>query len=188
MEGKKKSALIIVDVQPMFIGEGNSQTPTGAAIVPVINALIPIFDNIIVSCHNWIPESPACNPHLGLRLDSRAVFIHKNSCDAFEGEVYNAQRKKTYLPEHKLLPLLRARKVEEVFVCGVFTEWCVKETAISAVKFGFKTHIVEPACAGKTENGIKDAMKAMSVAGVLFKGLADCIHETKHPPELAALL
>lgn len=195
-KGKKDTALIIVDVQPRFIGEGENQTKDGERIVPIINGLIDIFDHLIVACHNWIPNCPTANPHMGLKLDSRAVFVHKNCASAFDGHVYSAHRdaKDDHKPEFQLLPLLKSRGVKQIFVCGIFTEWCVKGTALSAAKEGFTTHLIEAACAGHTPDGIKLAIEEMRKEKVLVwsnelvEGIAKCIVEAEFPPELATML
>lgn len=193
-KGKENEALVIVDVQPTFMGDAPHQTKDVPRIIPVINGLIPVFNNIIVVCHNWQPNSVK-NPHMDLRLDHRAVFVHKTEYSAFSGYVYSASRdpKDNNLPQHKLLPLLKSRKIEQLFICGLFTEFCVCETALDAVKNGFAVHLIEPACGCNDDDKapMKEAMEKMRAAGVvlwtneLIAGLSKCIEEEKVSPVLA---
>lgn len=197
-KGKDNGALIIVDVQPRFMGDESKKTKDGPKIIPVINGLIPIFNTVVVACHEWQNDALK-NPHLDLRLDQRTVFVHKSEYSAFYGYVYNASRNPAdnNLPQHKLLPLLKERKIEQLFVCGIFTEWCVCETALDGVKNGFTTHLVEPGCAGCNSDDkvpMKEAMEKMHAAGVvlwtneliakLLMSPAMCVEEEKRMPEL----
>lgn len=52
------SALIVVDVQNCFIDGGTLPVKGGAEVVPVINALAPVFENIVVT-QDWHTEAHA---------------------------------------------------------------------------------------------------------------------------------
>ena len=56
----------------------------------------------------------------------------------------------------------------DVYVCGLATDYCVKFTALDAIKMGFKTHLVEDACRGVNlrPNDVQDAIAEMKNAGV----------------------
>ncbi|MFZ2650726.1 MAG: bifunctional nicotinamidase/pyrazinamidase [Burkholderiaceae bacterium] len=62
---------------------------------------------------------------------------------------------------------LKARGIDEVFVCGLATDFCVAWTALDARKAGFKASVIEDACRGIDLNGsLKAAWASMSKAGV----------------------
>ena len=63
--------------------------------------------------------------------------------DSYSGFFDNGHRKATGLGE-----FLKARQVEEVFIAGLATDYCVKFTALDAISLGFKTRLVEHACRG----------------------------------------
>ena len=43
---------------------------------------------------------------------------------------------------------LQARQVDTVYITGLATDYCVKATALDAVKAGFRTFVVANACRG----------------------------------------
>lgn len=62
---------------------------------------------------------------------------------------------------------LKARGVDEVFVCGLATDFCVYWSALDAVKLGFKTNLVEDACRGINIDGsIQKAFEDMKANGI----------------------
>ena len=62
---------------------------------------------------------------------------------------------------------LKARGINEVYVCGLATDFCVAWTALDARKAGFKASVIEDACRGIDLNGsIKAAWAQMAKAGV----------------------
>jgi len=63
---------------------------------------------------------------------------------------------------------LRDRGVEALYVVGLVTEYCVKETAIDAQKRGFTTYVVKDAVEGVRlkEGDVKRAFEEMEKAGV----------------------
>ena len=83
--------------------------------------------------------------------------------DSYSGFFDNGQRKATGLGDW-----LKAQRVEEVLVCGLATDYCVKATAIDAARLGFRTTLVEDACrgVGLQVQDIPAALTAMRQAGV----------------------
>jgi len=63
---------------------------------------------------------------------------------------------------------LRAAGVTDVVVCGLAFDVCVHATVMDAVELGYRTILVEEACAGVTAEGIASARTAMQAAGVLL--------------------
>ncbi|MFK7988983.1 MAG: bifunctional nicotinamidase/pyrazinamidase [Sandaracinaceae bacterium] len=63
---------------------------------------------------------------------------------------------------------LRDRGVEELFVLGLATDYCVKFTALDALEEGFRTTLVEDGCRGVelAAGDCKRALDAMREAGV----------------------
>lgn len=49
-------ALLLIDVQPDFMPQGNLPVPNGDTIVPVINQIQPHF-NLVIATQDWHPEN-----------------------------------------------------------------------------------------------------------------------------------
>jgi nicotinamidase/pyrazinamidase len=83
--------------------------------------------------------------------------------DSYSGFFDNGHRKQTSLEN-----VLRDRKVTHVFLCGLATDYCVKFTALDALKLGFKTTLLVDASKGvEVHKGDVDrAIIEMRQAGV----------------------
>jgi nicotinamidase/pyrazinamidase len=83
--------------------------------------------------------------------------------DSYSGFFDNGHRKATGLAD-----FLKARKVTDVFIAGLATDYCVKFTALDAVGLGFKTHLVKEACRGVDlmPGDVAKAVLEMREAGV----------------------
>jgi len=157
-----KIALIIVDVQNDFCPGGSLAVPRGDEVVPVINDLIQRFREkaqLIVATRDWHPEEhcsfrlqggpwpPHCirgtegaRFHHDLNLDEQVLIISKGTQpdrEAYSGfEGTDLQEK------------LQKAGVDQVYVCGLATDYCVKATALDARQGGFKTTVVTDAIRG----------------------------------------
>ena len=81
--------------------------------------------------------------------------------DSYSGFFDNDHQRSTGLAEY-----LKEKKVNEVYILGLATDYCVKATALDAAALGFKTHLVEDACRGVNETDSKNAIEEMRKAGV----------------------
>lgn len=61
---------------------------------------------------------------------------------------------------------LRQRDVTEVDIVGIATDYCVRATALDAVRAGFNTSVLTAYCAGVTEDTSAAALDEMASAGV----------------------
>ena len=83
--------------------------------------------------------------------------------DSYSGLFDNGHRKSTGLGEW-----LKLQGVTDVFVCGLATDYCVKFTALDAVQFGFKTHLIEDAsrAVNLQPDDARNAIEEMKHTGV----------------------
>ena len=90
--------------------------------------------------------------------------------DSYSGFFDNDHRNATGLGD-----FLQSRNVEEVYVLGLATDYCVMFTALDAVKLGFKTHLVVDGCRGVelNEGDVANAIETMKGAGVLIEHSRD---------------
>ncbi len=63
--------------------------------------------------------------------------------DSYSGFFDNGGRKSTGLGE-----FLKRRGVCDVYIAGLATDYCVKFTALDALKLGFRAHVIIDACRG----------------------------------------
>lgn len=64
---------------------------------------------------------------------------------------------------------LNERGVEELYITGLATDFCVKWSALDAVKQGYKTYLIENAVKGiDIEGSVEQSLKEMKEAGVEF--------------------
>jgi nicotinamidase/pyrazinamidase len=61
---------------------------------------------------------------------------------------------------------LRRHHVTEVDVCGIATDYCVRETALDAVRHGFTTRVLTELCAGVAPDTSRQALTDLQQAGV----------------------
>ena len=92
--------------------------------------------------------------------------------DSYSGFYDNGHRKSTGLADY-----LKAQGVDEVFICGLATDYCVNFTALDARQLGFKTTLIEDACRGVNirPNDSADAIEAMRREGVSVVSSASLI-------------
>jgi len=151
MTNEKKRALIVVDVQNDFCPGGALAVPKGDEVVGPLNGLIEEFllrDEPVYKSRDWHPpktkhfkefggtwpphcvqETRGAEFHPELLDDPRIIVISKgmgdeNNYSAFDGT--------------DLAALLRDQGVDEVWVGGLATDYCVKNTVLDALREGFQ--------------------------------------------------
>ncbi len=80
--------------------------------------------------------------------------------DSYSGFYDNGHRKSTGMSEY-----LKERGVEEVHVAGLATEYCVKYTALDALKDGFQVTVLKDATRGLNEEEVQAAFAEIEAAG-----------------------
>lgn len=184
-ENEHMEALLVVDVQNDFCPGGALPAPEGDKVVPVINKLMDIFP-LIVASKDWHPESTihfdkwpkhciqgtkGAELHPDLKKDRIDQIILKGTANSDEG--YSAFEGTNI----DLEKFLRDRGVDVLYVVGLATEYCVKESAIDAQKRGFITYVVTDAVEGvKLKEGDMDrAFEDMEKAGVTVISSAEIL-------------
>jgi len=169
-------ALLIVDVQNDFCPGGTLEVKDGDKVVPVINRLMNRFDLIIAS-KDWHPEKtvhfkkwPAhcvhdthgAEFHPALKKEKIQKIFLKGTGDKDDG--YSAFE----ATSDDLEKYLRKKQVDELYVTGLATDYCVKCSALDAAMKGFKTYVVTDAIRAvnlKPDDG-KEALAEMERSGV----------------------
>jgi nicotinamidase/pyrazinamidase len=181
-----RSALLMVDVQNDFCPGGMLAVTAGDRVVPVLNAYGELFSGKglpVFASRDWHPEvtthfktyggvwpvhcvsgSKGAEFHPLLRLPHGTVVISKgmdpkrDDYSAFDG----IDDRGTPLAE-----LLQRLGVGRIFMGGLATDYCVKETALAALRLGFAVTVLRDAVRGvDLQPGDSErAMAEMQAAG-----------------------
>jgi nicotinamidase/pyrazinamidase len=182
MQASPSDALVVVDVQKDFCSGGALAVPGADEIVPVINRLIPKFEKVVLT-RDWHPadhlsfstepefrdkswpahcvaDSPGAQFHEELQAPENAIVVNKGTQP--DKEAYSAFEGTGLATE------LEKRGIDRIFVCGLATDYCVKNTALDGRKNGFEVVVIRDAIRGvDNPPGSADAaIEAMKEAGV----------------------
>jgi len=82
--------------------------------------------------------------------------------DSYSGFFDNGHRHATGLAE-----FLRERGVDDVYVMGLATDYCVKATALAAVALGFRAYVIQDGCRGVNlhDHDVTNALRELTHAG-----------------------
>jgi len=187
-----KRALIVVDVQNDFCEGGSLPVAGGARVASDIGELLhhwtrrdeksPGYDHVVATkdhhvdpgdhwsrepdfVHSWPvhcrvgTDGEAFHPNLDPQPFD-AIFLkgeHQAAYSGFEGRETGGAGLAEWLRDHG---------VTEVDVCGLATDYCVRATALDAVREGFATRLLEDLCAGVAEESSTAALAEMREAGI----------------------
>jgi nicotinamidase/pyrazinamidase len=192
-------ALVIVDLQYDFLPGGALAVPDGDAVLPLINRLQRQFKLVVATQDwhpanhgSFAVNHPGRNVYeqinlnglsqtlwpvhcvqntrgaeLALNRDRIARVFQKGTdagIDSYSGFFDNGHRRATGLGDW-----LKTKDVDEVHICGLATDYCVKFTALDAVGLGLKTSVIIDACRGVNlrPTDVDGAIAEMKQAGVL---------------------
>ncbi len=176
----RRAALIVVDLQNDFCPGGALAVPEGDRIVPLVNSLAQAFARAgrpVVATQDWHPPDhvsfrerggpwpPHCvqgtsgaDLHPELRREPITHIVRK--AYRSDQEAYSG------FQGTGLAELLRGLGVEEVYVCGLATDYCVHATALDASRAGFRTAVVEDATRPVYPGQVPDRRREWEQAGV----------------------
>jgi nicotinamidase/pyrazinamidase len=184
------TALVVVDVQNDFADPAGSLAVLGAeALIPAVNTEVQraaTAGSVIVYTQDWHPES---TPHFAkdggiwpvhcvagtwgaefhpqLQVVGRSIRKGQQGEDGYSGFRMRDPEGGEEIPTD-LEPFLREAGVSSVVLCGLATDYCVRATALDAVRLGFETTVLTDMIApvnlepGDGERAI-DAMRAAGV-------------------------
>lgn len=176
-------ALIIVDVQNDFCPGGALPAPRANEIIPVINKLMNKFSLIVASRDVHPPDTkhfdkwpPHCVDgtkgalfHPDLNITRIHKGFHKGTGNKDDG--YSAFE----ATNEDLKVFLLKNKVTDVYITGLTTEYCVRTTALDAIRSGFNTWLVTDAIAAVEpgSDNEAEAFREMKDAGIRLIESAD---------------
>jgi nicotinamidase/pyrazinamidase len=187
-----KRALLVVDVQNDFCEGGSLAVEGGAEVAYRIGELLhhwtqrdpkaPDYQVAVATrdhhidpgdhfsddpdfAHTWPPhcvvgsDGEAFHPNLDPQPFD-AVFLkgeHAAAYSGFEGRTTDGST---------LTEWLRRHDITHVDVCGIATDYCVRATALDAVRDGFETRVLGHLVAGVAPGSTRTALDEMQRAGV----------------------
>ncbi|ASJ09870.1 nicotinamidase [Thermococcus sp. P6] len=173
-----EEALIVVDMQRDFMPGGALPVPGGDRIIPRCNDYIREFMKrgaLIVATRDWHPENHISFRERGgpwpkhcVQGTEGAEFVVELPADAVVISKATEPDKEAYsgFEGTDLEEILRKHGVKRVYICGVATEYCVRATALDAVKRGFETYLLRDAVKGIKPLDEERALKELERAGV----------------------
>jgi nicotinamidase/pyrazinamidase len=146
-------ALLIIDFQNDFTAGGALAVPDGDAIAGRVNELIDSGDfDLVVATRDWHPPnhgsfeaqggswpphcvqgSPGAELHPSLdrsKIDAVVDAGYEPGLEGYSG-----------FEETDLAKVLREHDVDEVTVVGLATDYCVRQTALDALRQGFRVTV-----------------------------------------------
>ncbi|QHI95758.1 isochorismatase family protein [Aristophania vespae] len=154
-------ALLIIDLQNDFLPGGALAVKNGHELAPLINDIIKRGFSTVIASRDWHPphhqsfstqggkwaqhcvagtQGAEFDPHLNLTKITH--IIHKGTDPKCES--YSAFEDENGRPTG-LEALLKARSIKRVFLCGLALDYCVKATALDAIKAKFDTVLLHDA-------------------------------------------
>ena len=148
-------ALLIVDMQNDFMPSGSLGVEGAHHLVEYINGLVDTFD-LVVATQDYHPEGHSSFGQGGwpvhcVQGSHGAEFVSGLNCDRFDYVVQkglnpeidsysaffdNAKQHKTPLDAY-----LKEKGVDEIYVVGVATDYCVKFTVLDALELGYSVEV-----------------------------------------------
>ena len=187
-----RDALVVVDMQNDFMPGGALPVPKGDKIIPRLNEYIKLFESKglpVFFTRDWHPENhisfkghggiwpPHCvqntegaefHRDLYIPKDNKFIISKGTSQDfdaysGFQGTILES--------------LLRERGIRRIFVGGVATDYCVKNTAIGGLNLGFEVFVLEDAIKGVDVNpgDVERAVEEMLDRGAAFITIDDLL-------------
>ncbi len=104
--------------------------------------------------------------HPELNTDGFHLILRKGTnpeIDSYSAFMENDKKTKTGLEAY-----LKSLGIEQVFLCGLATDYCVFFSAMDAVTLGFETYVIIDACKGVDfpEGNIEKALNTMKEKGI----------------------
>lgn len=197
----KKKVLLIVDVQNDFCPGGALPVPNGDEVIEPINEMSRFANKRdgdewrIFASKDWHPKKTAhfktwpvhcikCTFGAELHQNLERLYINfiifkgtepdEDGYSPFDGDILT----NTYAYQ-SLDKVLKSYATEEIYICGLATDYCVKAAALDARKRGYKTYLLLDACRAVNLNpgDEEKAIQEMKDAGVIITTTEEVLKE-----------
>jgi len=200
-----KQALLIVDLQNDFLPGGALEVSRGDEVIPVINELSVCFD-IVLSSLDWHPQGHVSfaetwgkNPgdtHQNQALwpthcvqntfgSAYPISFEKSHIQEifYKGHNKNVDSYSIFFDQNKnaastIHAHLKKEGIDELFIVGLATDYCVLETVLDALNLGYKVSVVQDACRAVNINSEDEekAYEKMKEKGAFLIKSSDLSH------------
>lgn len=150
-----KRALMIVDAQNDFCPGGALGVSNGDKIIPIINKLMKKFD-LIISSQDWHPEETVhfnkwpvhcvagtLGADFHPELNSNKIDLKLKKGTGNKDDGYSAFEATNI----SLTDYLKENEITSLYICGLTTDYCVRESVLDAIEIGIHTFVVTDAIA-----------------------------------------
>jgi nicotinamidase/pyrazinamidase len=157
----KYTALVVVDIQNDFCPGGALAVSNGDKVVPVLNKYIQLFRKAgapIFYTRDWHPQDHSSfkaeggpwPPHCVQGTDG--AKFHPDLIPPAPGEVISKADEKdeaySFFQGTDMAERLRRQGITTLLVGGLATDYCVRETVLDGLKFGFRVYHLDDASKG----------------------------------------
>jgi len=147
---KKKKALLVIDVQESLLNPCSFMHIDPKAVVSFIDSLnknIEFFEAnqllIVYTVNEW--RNPILNLLTGNVCKKGAKGTEVSKQVNIVTEKIYTKSKMSAFSNKQLCLFLKENSISELYLTGLFTEACVKSTALAAIKNNYHTIIIEDA-------------------------------------------
>jgi nicotinamidase/pyrazinamidase len=189
-------ALIVVDVQNDFCEGGSLPVEGGARVAAEIAVLLhhwtrkdpkaPPYAVVVATKDHHVDPGPHWSRHpdfvdswpVHCKVGTDGEAFHPNlDPQPFDAVFLKGEKQAAYSgfegrtgDGRPLADWLRSHQVDQVDICGIATDHCVRATALDAAKHGFATRVLVDLCAGVSPQTTDAALEELDRAGVALAG------------------
>lgn len=189
-----KDALIVVDIQVDFLPGGALAVKNGETVISPLNDYIKIFSGAslpIFFTRDWHPRNhisfkenggpwpPHCVMDTPGAMFPKELLMPADNIHIISNGMKNEVDAYSAFQDAQLSAILREKSVRRVYIGGLATDYCVKNTVLGALSLGFEAVVLLDAIRGIDLNSgdSEKAVKQMLCAGAIGITIQDCISE-----------
>ena len=157
---KRKKALFIIDVQPVFINKHNRY---------IIENIVHLIKNsnydLYVTAVFFSQKGDLWDIHRGSIIpknsDTKVVDQIKKTIPQHKHFYLTKQTRSMFHGDIDLVSILNENNIEEIHITGLETDDCVLATALESFDLGFYPYVIEECCESSTEDLHKTGIKLL---------------------------
>ena len=167
-----KKALLVIDLQIDTIDENGKLTIEKSQTKNLITAVNDVIDDFyeknytIIYIRHIFKKDDENNKYRnyaciegtkGVEIDPRIKIVSENIFEKFDASALSNDKLNDYLLE---------KQINELFLCGVMAEHCIKETALDAKRKKFNVNYISNAVGALNVKDIENVKMELKVNGI----------------------